>query len=228
MNLTPHLAATLVTLITQASRIPLSSQDSEFISTMAPTHPNKAVQRRKCRNTWRTTTGWNQVGGTSKVQMLGFCVCVLCVYPVSVDDPQAARIGANPLLFDVVQHVDEQRAVHLVGQVDRRMTLQRKRILYFLSTGSIFLLFCRINSVLRLTLMFSVSTLAPADSRMWAASTLPASTAQCSGVFLFSLSTALTEALFFMRKLLGSGLGQITKIWDFSHIPERFLYQLYF
>ena len=50
----------------------------------------------------------------------------VCVYPVSVDDPQAARVGANPLLFDVVEHVDEQRAVHLVGQVDGGVTLKWK------------------------------------------------------------------------------------------------------
>lgn len=65
----------------------------------------------------------------------------------------------------------------------------------------------RLSSV-KLTLMFSASTLAPASSRMWAASTFPASTAQCSGVFLFTLSTALTEALFLIRKLVGSGLEQ--------------------
>lgn len=50
----------------------------------------------------------------------------VCVYPVSVDDPQAARVGANPVLFDVVEHVDEQRAVNLVGQVNRSVTLKRK------------------------------------------------------------------------------------------------------
>lgn len=60
----------------------------------------------------------------------------------------------------------------------------------------------------KLTLMLSASTLAPASSRMWTASTFPASTAQCSGVFLFTLSTALTEALFLIKKLVGSGLGQ--------------------
>lgn len=51
---------------------------------------------------------------------------LVCVYSVSVEDPQAARVGANPLLFDVVEHVDEQRAVHLVGQVDGRVTLRKK------------------------------------------------------------------------------------------------------
>lgn len=50
----------------------------------------------------------------------------MSVYPVSVDDPHAARVGANPLLFDVVEHVDEQRAVHLVSQVDGRVTLKKK------------------------------------------------------------------------------------------------------
>jgi len=57
-----------------------------------------------------------------------------------------------------------------------------------------------------LTLLFSRSTLAPASSRMCAASTLPASTAQCRGEFLFTLSTAFTEALHFIRKFVGSGL----------------------
>lgn len=55
------------------------------------------------------------------------CVCSLVsVYPVSVDDPQAARVGPNPLLFDVVEHVDEQRAVHLMGQVDGCVTLKKQ------------------------------------------------------------------------------------------------------
>lgn len=57
------------------------------------------------------------------------------------------------------------------------------------------------------TLMFWASTLAPAASRTCAESTFPASTAQCSGVLRFSLSAALTEAWFLIRKLLGSGLG---------------------
>lgn len=47
-----HLDATLTTPITQASRIPLSNHDSEFMSTMAPTLPNVAVQSRSCRKTW--------------------------------------------------------------------------------------------------------------------------------------------------------------------------------
>lgn len=51
---------------------------------------------------------------------------LVCVYPVSVDDSQAAGVGANPLLFDVVEHVDEQRAVHLVGQVDGRVALRKR------------------------------------------------------------------------------------------------------
>lgn len=46
-----HLEATLITPITQASRIPLSSQDSESISTMAPTLPSMAVQSKNCRKT---------------------------------------------------------------------------------------------------------------------------------------------------------------------------------
>lgn len=54
----PHLETTLVTPITQASRIPLSNQDSEFISTMAPTHPNMAVQSTNWRKTWKMQTGW--------------------------------------------------------------------------------------------------------------------------------------------------------------------------
>ena len=55
----------------------------------------------------------------------GLCVVFsVCLYPVSVDDSDAARVGANPLLFDAVEHVDEQRAVHLVGQVDGRVTLK--------------------------------------------------------------------------------------------------------
>lgn len=54
----PHLEATLTTPITQASRIPLSNQDSEFISTMAPTLPNMAVQNKNCRKTWEMQTGW--------------------------------------------------------------------------------------------------------------------------------------------------------------------------
>lgn len=62
--------------------------------------------------------------------------------------------------------------------------------------------------VLKLTLRFSASTLAPASNRMWAASTFPASTAQCNGVFLFTLSTALKEALFLIKNLVGSGLGK--------------------
>lgn len=52
---------------------------------------------------------------------------LVSAYPVSVDDPQAARVGANPLLFDAVEHVDEQRAVHLVGQIDGRVTLETTR-----------------------------------------------------------------------------------------------------
>lgn len=67
--------------------------------------------------------------------------------------------------------------------------------------------------VLRLTLRFSASTLAPASSRMWAASTFPASTAQCNGVFLFTLSTALKEALFLIKNLVGSGLGKERAVW---------------
>lgn len=47
-----HLDATLATPITQARRIPLSNHDSEFMSTMAPTLPNVAVQSRTCRKTW--------------------------------------------------------------------------------------------------------------------------------------------------------------------------------
>lgn len=54
----PHLETTLTTPITQASRIPLSNQDSEFISTMAPTLPNMAVQIKNCRKTWEMQTGW--------------------------------------------------------------------------------------------------------------------------------------------------------------------------
>ena len=51
---------------------------------------------------------------------------LLSVYPVSVHDSQAAGVGANPLLFDVVEHVDEQRAVNLVSQVDRCVALREK------------------------------------------------------------------------------------------------------
>lgn len=59
---------------------------------------------------------------------VSWCVCVCArAYSVSVDEPQAARAGPNPLLFDVVEHVDEQRAVHLVGQVDGRVTLETRR-----------------------------------------------------------------------------------------------------
>lgn len=55
------------------------------------------------------------------------------MYPVSVDEPQAARAGADPLLLDVVEHVDEQRTVHLMGQIDGRLTLkeEKKRKKYF-------------------------------------------------------------------------------------------------
>ena len=56
------------------------------------------------------------------------------------------------------------------------------------------------------TLASCRSTLAPASRRMCAASTFPARTAQWSGACPFSLSMALTEALFLMRKLVGSGL----------------------
>lgn len=52
----------------------------------------------------------------------------VCVYPVSVDYSHAARVGANPLLFDVVEHVNEQRAVHLVGQVDGRVALRKTHL----------------------------------------------------------------------------------------------------
>lgn len=71
--------------------------------------------------------------------------------------------------------------------------------------------------------MLSTSTLAPASSRMWAASTFPASTAQCSGVFLFTLSTALTEALFFIRKLVGSGLETAKEKakWQFGRGQQK-------
>ena len=58
----------------------------------------------------------------------GNLACVspsVSVYPVSVNNPQTARVGANPLLFHMVKHVDEQRAVHLVGQVDGRVTLRK-------------------------------------------------------------------------------------------------------
>lgn len=51
---------------------------------------------------------------------------LVSVYPVSVHDSQASGVGANPLLFDVVENVDEQRAVHLVGQVDGRLALREK------------------------------------------------------------------------------------------------------
>lgn len=57
------------------------------------------------------------------------------------------------------------------------------------------------------TWMFWASTLAPAPSSTCAESTFPASTAQWSGVLRFSLSAALTEAWFLIRKLLGSVLG---------------------
>ena len=60
-------------------------------------------------------------------------VCDVCdewplapAHLVSVHEPQAARVGANPLLFDVVEHVHQQRAVHLVGQVDGRVTLEEE------------------------------------------------------------------------------------------------------
>lgn len=60
------------------------------------------------------------------------CVRVCSAHPVSVDDPQAARVGADPLLFDVVEHVNEQRTVDLVGQVDGRVTLKRSKVAGFI------------------------------------------------------------------------------------------------
>lgn len=122
----PHLDATLTTPITQASRIPLSNHDSEFMSTMAPTLPNVAVQSRSCRKTWEM----EEEGVCKCYRRVEWRVCACacaCTYPVSVEEPQAARAGANPLLLDVVEHVDEQRAVHLVGQVDGRVTLETRR-----------------------------------------------------------------------------------------------------
>lgn len=124
-------------------------------------------------------------------------------YPVSVDEPLAARAGAEPLLAGVFQHVHQQGAVHLVGEVKGRVTLRRGR---------------RAMKVIRkqqlqqrggrgFTSMFWASTLAPAPSSTCTESTFPASTAQWSGVLRFSLSAALTEAWFLIRKLLGSVLG---------------------
>lgn len=46
-------------------------------------------------------------------------------YPVSVHDSQAARVGTKPLPFDLIEHVHEQRAVHLVSQVDGCVTLKK-------------------------------------------------------------------------------------------------------
>lgn len=100
--------------------------------------------------------------------------------------------------------MDEQRAVDLVGQVDGRVTLQRRAAPSLIA--SVRSKNAAVSGFLRLTLRFWASTLAPASSRMWAASTFPASTAQCSGVFLFTLSTALREALFLTRNFVGSGL----------------------
>lgn len=129
--------------------------------------------------------------------------CGVLFYPVSVDEPLAARARLQPLLAGVFQHVHQQWAVHLVGEVQGRVTLRRGR---------------RVMMVIReqqqqqqrsgrgFTWMFWASTLAPAASRTCAESTLPASTAQWSGVLRFSLSAALTEAWFLIRKLLGSAL----------------------
>lgn len=126
--------------------------------------------------------------------------------PVSVDEALAARAGAEPLLAGVLQHVHQQGAVHLVGKVQGRVTLWGGGT--WRSPGG---QSSRVGGASRLhgslTLMFWASTLAPAASSTCAESTFPASTAQCSGVLRFSLSAALTEAWFLIRKLLGSDLA---------------------
>ena len=45
-------------------------------------------------------------------------------YPVLGEDFEARGVGFDPLLFDVVEHVNKKGAVHLVCQFDRRVTLQ--------------------------------------------------------------------------------------------------------
>lgn len=75
------------------------------------------------RNADRTLAGQQ----SSRISNIG-CVCVPTAHPVSIDDPQAARVGANPLLFDVVEHVNEQRTADLVGQVNGRVTLKRSKV----------------------------------------------------------------------------------------------------
>lgn len=128
LNRQLHLEATLIPPITQARRIPLSSHDSEFMSTMPPTLPNRAVQSRNCRKTCGMQTGGWRVSRVHVFLISDVCVCVSTAHPVSIDDPQAARVGANPLLFDVVEHVNEQGTVDLVGQVNGRVTLKRSKV----------------------------------------------------------------------------------------------------
>lgn len=121
----PHLDRRLTTPIMHASRIPLSSHDSEFNSTMAPTHPYTPVQSNNCRkNCGERAKRFGLFGRSEKA---GACRLWFADYPVTVDEPQAARVGASPLLFDVGEHVDEQRAVHLAGQVDGRVTLRKEQ-----------------------------------------------------------------------------------------------------
>lgn len=122
LNRGSHLEAKLIPPITQANRTPLSNQDSEFISTMAPTHPYRTVHNKNCTKTLERKA----ILKTSfQITMLNASFPVR-PYPVSVEEAQTARAGANPLLFDVAEHVDEQRAVHLVSQVDRCVTLRAK------------------------------------------------------------------------------------------------------
>lgn len=51
-------------------------------------------------------------------------------YPVFVHYPQAAGVGTDPLLLYVVEHVDEQGTVHLVGQANRSVALRTNKELF--------------------------------------------------------------------------------------------------
>lgn len=71
-----HLEAKLIPPITQANRTPLSTQDSEFISTMAPTHPNRTVHNKNCTKTLENKATLSDYYIKSLVSSLTIpCIC---------------------------------------------------------------------------------------------------------------------------------------------------------
>lgn len=126
-----HLEARLITPTTQANRILLSNQDSEFMSNIAPVEPNMAVLNKNCTKTLKRKNKDKTMSQQSKSNLL-VLISVhvwsgdLIFYLISDNKAHTAGIGASSLLFDDIQHVDEQRAVHLVGQVHGGVTLRNK------------------------------------------------------------------------------------------------------